>query len=90
MQIERQRFVNCFSCCVYLFSLFDVDDLIVSISGLVPEDLDFTVESLGAPGSLSLGGAGAAELHFRNLHYTLPRGAYIVIPQHSQAPDILG
>lgn len=58
--------------------------------GLVPEDLDFTVESLGAPGSLSLAGAGAAELHFRNLHYTLPRGAYIVIPQHSQAPDILG
>ena len=61
--------------------------LIANVPGLVPEDLDFTVESLGAPGSLSLAGAGAAELHFRNLHYTLPRGAYIVIPQHR---DTLG
>ena len=65
--------------------------LIVSVAGLVPEDLDFTVETLRAPASFSLAGAGATELHFRNLHYTLPRGAYILIPQHnSQAPDILG
>ena len=32
------------------------------------------------PGSLAVAG----ELQFRNLHYTLPRGAYIVIPQHTQ------
>jgi len=58
--------------------------------GLVSEDMDYSldhVESL--PGSMSVfAPSSSGELHFRNLHYTLPRGAYIVIP-HQQTPDLL-
>ena len=37
------------------------------------------------PGSLAVAG----ELQFRNLHYTLPRGAYIVIPHPHQSQELL-
>jgi len=57
--------------------------------GLVTDDPDFNIETI--PSTMSVfAPIPSGELHFRNLHYTLPRGAYIVIPhQQSPAPDII-
>ena len=65
---------------------------------LAAEDVDICVAGLHQPGPVFTSSASTdadlhlrtlssdAELHFRNLHYTLPRGAYIVIPQQSSPP----